>query len=58
MVFLHPLLDLLLERIELGATIGPRAWHRAKLRMAQILAHRIPGYSQGDGDVLNGLPLR
>ena len=42
-ILLDPLLDLLFERIELRATIGPRMGHAREFRMTQILAHRIPG---------------
>jgi hypothetical protein len=57
MVFLDPLLDLLLEWIELGATIGPWMRHRGKLRVTQILAYGVSGDPQADRNVLNGLPL-
>ena len=57
MIFLDPLLDLFLERIKLGTTIGTRVGHGDQFRVAQVFAHRVPGYAQGDRDVLNGLAL-
>ncbi len=56
-VLLDPPLDLFFERIQFGTSIGTRTRHGDQFRMAQILAYRVPGYSQLDRDVLNGLSL-